>query len=133
MSILEFRDTLAVALNNIDDVRCGPYGYLQGNISAPQAVLDYEVTGPIVFAHGAYGYTLHVYLYHKRASERSAQEFFDRHRDPHDDTSLWRIIEDTDYGTSADYARCTNASAIQAVDYAGSDLLMVDFTVEAVL
>lgn len=132
MSVATFRAELAQVLGDIDDVRCNPNGYMSDQVNPPEALIDYEVNGAITFNRGAVEHLFHVMLFHGRTSERAAQKFYDRHRDPQDASSLWRAIEDHDY-THAHYARVTNASQVQAIQVGSTQYLMVDFTVEVVL
>lgn len=128
MSDRAIREHLATVAQSVG-VRCS--GYMRDQVNPPEAMVDYEVGGHATFgAGGAYDKTWHVMVFDRRAAAEDAQKRFDVLRDPLDSASLWRAIEDHDYGTDAHYATVTNASQVQAVKVGTGDYLMVDFTIE---
>jgi hypothetical protein len=130
MSIADFREELADKINTIDGISCGPY--LTDSFAPPTCQIDYEVGEAIALQHGAYELTFHVALIYGRSDEKSAQQFFDLHRDPQNTTGLFRVLTDASW-TNADYVRATGAGGIQGFGHGGAEYLMVDFTLEVVL
>lgn len=130
MGVAEFRAELATDMT--DTLSIPTSTYLPAVPDPPCGLIDYETDGPVSFQHGASQFTFHVALVYPFGDVQSAQTFFDTHKDPTVTTGFWRWVSDNTW-TNADYVRPTSASEIRYVNLLGTDVLLVDFTLEVVL
>lgn len=133
MTIATIRDALSDAVATVTGIsRATPY--ITDQVSPPHAVVMLqEVDYDLVFGRNGDTYNFSVAVYADRASEKQAQILFDTLRDPSGATSLKTVVEaNAALAAVVDYARVRTASPIQAANVAGTDYLVVEFTVEVV-